>query len=157
VPVIWLKQEFSADSKDAGLLPFFHSASPISNKREKPLKGLQVGSVGSRLWKDCDYDSKKDFIISKCRYSPFTSGSSNLDGFLRTLKRDTLIITGVATNICCETTARDAMMYDYKVVLVSDATATNDQILHEISLMNIKLFFGDIALTCEVINEISEA
>ncbi len=55
--------------------------------------------------------------------APFVEGSSGLDRMLKAKGIDTLIITGTATNVCCESTARDAMMMNYKVIFVSDANA----------------------------------
>jgi ureidoacrylate peracid hydrolase len=71
-------------------------------------------------------------------------------------RRDILIITGVGTNVCCESTARDAMMLNYKVIFVSDANATVNKIFHEISLMNIKMFFGDVVTTEEIISDLMQ-
>jgi len=61
-------------------------------------------------------------IISKYRYSGFVG--TTLDQALRTLKRDVLIMTGIATNVCVESTARHAVFLDYRIVFMSDATAT---------------------------------
>jgi isochorismate hydrolase len=65
-----------------------------------------------------------DIILEKCRYSAFAH--TDLDAVLRGKKRDTIIVTGVSTNIGPETTVRDAVVRDYKVVFVSDCTANKD-------------------------------
>jgi ureidoacrylate peracid hydrolase len=54
------------------------------------------------------------------------------------------IITGCATNICCESTARDAMMMNYKVLFVSDGTATHSDFEHNTTLNNMMLTFADV-------------
>ncbi len=89
-------------------------------------------------------------IINKFRYSGFVGTS--LDQALSTYKRDTLIMTGVATNVCVESTARDAVFLDYRVVFMSDATATADgDAIQKATLYNIERHFGRVAATDEII------
>lgn len=77
-------------------------------------------------------------IIDKTRYSAFYG--TNLDEWLHQNAIEDLIITGVLTNCCCETTARDAFVRDYRVFFVADGTATVNEELHLASLKN--LVFG---------------
>ena len=81
-------------------------------------------------------------VIDKNRYSAFTGTS--LDETLKYRKIEDLIITGVLTNCCCETTARDAFVRDYRVFFVSDATATVSEDLHLASLKNLAFGFAHI-------------
>ena len=62
-----------------------------------------------------------------------------------------LLIAGVATNACCESTARDAMMLNFRVLMVSDACAAASDREHQAALENFYLFFGDVQTTNEVI------
>ena len=87
-------------------------------------------------------------IIVKHRYSAFRG--TNLDVVLRSRGIQTVILTGVATNACVESTGRDAYMHDYYLVFVDDATATTSQAAHDATLANIDQFFGQVA-TCEAI------
>ena len=90
-------------------------------------------------------------IISKYRYSGFIG--TNLDQALRTLKRDVLIMTGIATNVCVESTARHAVFLDYRIVFMSDATATADgDAIQKATLHNMERHFGRVAATEDVIN-----
>jgi isochorismate hydrolase len=84
-------------------------------------------------------------VIDKNRYSAFFGTS--LDETLKYRKIEDLIITGVMTNCCCETTARDAFMRDYRVFFVSDATATVSEDLHLASLKNLAFGFAHIVDT----------
>ncbi len=86
-----------------------------------------------------------DGIIDKNRYSVFHG--TGLDESLKSRKIDELIITGVMTNCCCETTARDAFVRDYRVFFVSDATATVNDELHIASLKNLAFGFAHIVST----------
>lgn len=79
---------------------------------------------------------------------------TDLDAILRYHRADTVIITGTATNACCESTARSAFMRDYKVVFPSDANATFDEAMHRATLVNIDLLFGRVLTTEELLAEI---
>ena len=79
---------------------------------------------------------------------------TDLDAILRFHHVDTVIVTGTATNACCESTARSAFMRDYKVVFPSDANATFDEAMHRATLANIDLLFGRVMTTDELLSEI---
>ena len=78
---------------------------------------------------------------------------TDLDAILRYHQVDTVIITGTATNACCESTARSAFMRDYKVVFPHDANATFDEAMHQATLVNIDLLFGRVVSTEELLAE----
>lgn len=88
---------------------------------------------------------KTEIIIDKNRYSAFFN--TGLHERLRVLGVENLVISGVMTNCCCETTARDAFVHDYRVFFVSDATATADEELHLASLRNLAYGFAYIVDT----------
>ncbi|MBW1854894.1 MAG: cysteine hydrolase, partial [Deltaproteobacteria bacterium] len=75
-----------------------------------------------------------------------------LDRILRNLGIKTLVMTGVATNYCVETTSREAVAYGYDIILVSDATATFDPEGHQATLKVITTGFGEVLNTEEVLN-----
>ena len=81
-------------------------------------------------------------------------GSSQLERMLRSLDLDTLLICGTKTNVCCESTARDAMMMDFKVVMVSDGTAALSEDEHRASLENIIQQFGDVMTVDEILERL---
>src|SRR5262249_33658431 len=76
--------------------------------------------------------------------------SRDLDLVLRSQGIRTVIMTGVATNVCVETTARQAFLRDYYVVFTSDCTATYSQAQHDATLFNIDQFFGQVASAEEI-------
>lgn len=98
--------------------------------------------------------SDADGIIDKNRYSVFHGTS--LDESLKSRKIDELIIIGVMTNCCCETTARDAFIRDYRVFFVSDATATVNDELHVASLKNLAFGFAHIVSTEQLCRYLSK-
>ena len=89
-----------------------------------------------------------EVIVTKHRYGAFES--SDLDLVLRSQGIRTVVMTGVATNVCVETTARQAFLRDYYVVFTSDCTATYDQADHDATLRNIDSFFGEVKTAEEV-------
>ena len=89
--------------------------------------------------------NSSDLVIDKKRYSAFQG--TDLDDWLRKNGVEDLIISGVMTNLCCETTARDAFGYDYRVFFVADATATINEELHLATLKNLAYGFSYIIET----------
>ena len=87
-----------------------------------------------------------DTILPKKRYSAFFE--TDLDKTLRSRGIQDLIISGVMTNLCCETTARDAFMRDYRVFFLIDGTATGRSELHLATLKNLGFGFAYL-LTCD--------
>lgn len=83
-----------------------------------------------------------DTVVNKYRYSAFID--TNLDFVLRNAGIEALIFTGVATNVCVESTLRDAVSMDYKVTLVSDCAASFDPTLHDVTLVNVSRYFGQV-------------
>ena len=81
-------------------------------------------------------------IVVKHRYGAFES--TDLDLVLRSRGIRTVVMTGIATNVCVETTARQAFLRDYYVVFTSDCTATFSRAAHEATLENIDQFFGQV-------------
>lgn len=84
----------------------------------------------------------QDTIIDKNRYSAFYR--TDLDTILRGKGIEDVIICGILTNCCCETTARDAFMRDYRVFFLSDATTAVAEELHIASLKNLAYGFAHI-------------
>ena len=87
--------------------------------------------------------------VKKIQYSAFISGSSDIDAQLKERGIETLLVAGTVTNVCCKSTARDAMMLDYRVVMLSDGNASLTDEEHAASLNNFLVFFGDVMTTDE--------
>jgi ureidoacrylate peracid hydrolase len=84
-------------------------------------------------------------------------GSSKLHEMLQERGIDTLVITGTATNVCCESTARDAMQMNYKIIFVSDGNAAMTDAEHNATLNNMVALFADIMTTKEVVGVLGSA
>lgn len=112
--------------------------------------GLAADSEGYALWSDLDVRDGDETVI-KTRYSAIIEGSSDLEARARAAGLDTLIIVGVATNVCCEATARDAMMKGFRTIMVSDANAATTDEAHNATLRTFYALFGDVQTTEETI------
>lgn len=82
-------------------------------------------------------------VIFKPRYSGFVA--TDLDLTLRSLQVESIILAGVATNLCVDSTARDGFMIGYNIIVLEDCTASTHPDLHHSSLKNIRLYFGTVA------------
>ena len=91
-----------------------------------------------------------EFIVNKHRYSAFVG--TKLDSVLRTLKIDTLLMCGVATNVCVESTARDGYMLDYNILFMEDCCAAFSKKAHNMTVDNINNYFG-YAITTDQVNQ----
>ncbi|HYZ41100.1 MAG TPA: isochorismatase family protein, partial [Stellaceae bacterium] len=78
-------------------------------------------------------------------------GTSELPDRLRARGFDTALITGTVTNVCCESSARDANMMNFRTIMVSDANAANTQEEHDASLTAFYNVFGDVMDTDMII------
>jgi ureidoacrylate peracid hydrolase len=107
------------------------------------LATLAEDAEGFRLWPALA-PAPADLRVKKIKFSAMLPGSSNLHEVLQRRGVDTLLVAGTTTNVCCESTARDAMMLDYRVALLSDATAARTDEEHAASLNTFHLFFGDV-------------
>src|SRR5262249_39966867 len=114
------------------------------------LAALTEGSEGAALWHGLDV-RPGDERVTKRRFSALIQGSSDLDDRLRAAGIDTVIITGTATNVCCESTARDAFMLNYRTLVVSDGNATTTDEAHNASLNALFTRFADVFSTDEVV------
>jgi ureidoacrylate peracid hydrolase len=117
------------------------------------LAGLDEAAEGFKLYSELEA-LPNDLRAKKLTYSAFMPGLSNLDAQLRSRGIETVLITGTVTNVCCETSARDAMLLDYNVVMVSDANAAWTEEEHVATLNTFILFFGDVLSTDDVITRL---
>lgn len=117
------------------------------------LASLAEDAEGFRLYRELEV-LPADLRVKKIKFSAMIPGSSNLHSDLMQRGIDTLLIAGTATNVCCESTGRDAMMLDYRVAMLSDANAAATDEEHATTLNNFQLFFGDVMSTEDAIARI---
>jgi ureidoacrylate peracid hydrolase len=110
------------------------------------LADLDESSEGFKIYSKLE-PLPADLRAKKTTYSAFMPGVSDLDAQLKRRGINTVLIAGTATNVCCETSARDAMILDYRVIMLSDGNATWTDEEHAATLNNFLLFFGDVMTT----------
>jgi ureidoacrylate peracid hydrolase len=150
VPVIWV---LHANSQTGGRSDWelFFNYIVADDVREKTKQSLAPGR--QQVWSELTVDAADTKVI-KNRYSALIPGSSGLERLLRSLDIDTVLVAGTKTNICCEATARDAMMLDFKVVMVSDCCAALSDDEHRSALENMIQQFGDVMTGDEVLDRL---
>jgi ureidoacrylate peracid hydrolase len=148
---------FLPTARQAGVRPVFIRAiyddiylSDPMRERHKNL-GFEPDSCQSGTW-GADFfrvrPEEGELSVAKHRYSAFID--TELNAYLRAQHVSNLIMCGVTSNVCVESTARDAFMLDYHVVFLSDCAATYDPAAHEATLANIRRAFGMVASADEV-------
>jgi len=105
------------------------------------------------LWPGLDVEPA-DLKVDKTRFGAFIPGTCDLHEILQRRGIDTLIVTGTLTNCCCESTARDAMQLNYRVIFVSDGNAALSDEEHNMTLGNMRFLFADVVDTGEVLDAI---
>lgn len=122
----------------------------VANQRDIFASAFTVGSDAAALHPDLQV-RPSDIISGKSRYSCILTQSSDLHQQLVERNIDTVIISGLVTNVCCESSARDAMMMNYKTIVLSNACAAHTDEEHNASLSNILNMFADVRTSDEVV------
>lgn len=140
--------EFVNEARKA-LKYIVHIKMTIMPELASPAMKEQYERVGLQRKYDSSYGDffgvtpvEGEMIIPKYRYSGFAS--TYLDKFLRANGIKTLVVVGLSTNVCVESTVRDAFMLDYHVVVPADMTETSSPEEKEWSLRTIDTFFGEV-------------
>ncbi len=141
--VIWIQTAYS-DETLTSWSTLYHMVG--TNGAERRKFSLSPGGKGYEIFPDLKVEPQ-DVVVVKNRYSAFIQGSSNIEEVLRSRGLDTVLITGTVTNVCCESTARDAMMRNFKTVMITDGNAAVTDEDHNAALCNFYLTFGDIMST----------
>ena len=157
IAVIFTTHAHRADGTDLGAVKYIH---PLTTEG----RALKAGTPGVQLYPKVDV-ADTDYVIEKRRYSAFFA--TDLEMLLRNLGVDTLIIAGVATNVCCESTTRDAYFRDFKVIFLEDGNGTiplsdagwgafTPEEVQRYALTNIATFYGEVAPISEVLDRIEQ-
>lgn len=104
--------------------------------RVRPVHAVK-GTWGSDFIKEL-YPSSEEYIVPKRRHSGFAY--TDLDLYLREENIDTVVVTGVWTNVCVRSTASDALYHAYKVITLSDCCASKTKEMHEYGLKDLSMF-----------------
>jgi ureidoacrylate peracid hydrolase len=148
--IVYLQNGWDKDLKDSGgpTSPNWHKSNPLKLMRQRPELRGEILTHGS--W-DYEFAPKitpraDELVVPKARYSGFCG--TNLDSLLKARNIRYLIVTGVASNVCVETTIREAYHREYFCLLVDDAAqSSGPRFLHDAALYNVETFFGWVTTT----------
>jgi ureidoacrylate peracid hydrolase len=149
VPVFWVLHTNTLNGGISDWEVFFNHVVRNADIRQRMVESLAPES--QKVWDDLVVEDG-DVTIIKNRYSAFAHGSSTIERVLRSRGIDTVLVGGTKTNVCCDSTARDAMMLDFKSVMVSDCCAASSDDEHLASLETFIQQFGDVMTSEEVMD-----
>lgn len=138
-PVIYTRHVHHPSGFDAGIMEWWWEGMCLE------------GSEESKIISDLA-PTEEEKIISKHRYSAFYN--TDLEIVLRCLGIQDLVITGIMTNMCCESTARDAFYRDFRVFFTADGTGSINEEMHSASLLNLAFGFANIVKCEEIIGQL---
>jgi nicotinamidase-related amidase len=140
----------------AGVLPAAGAPSAVADEFFGPQvaemfrRSAGEGPLRSRVWNELDV-KEADLLVEKTASSAFFPGRCPLPDLLKVRDIETVLITGTVTNVCCESSARDAGTLGYRVIMVADANAARRDQDHNAALYTIYRTFGDVRTTEEIV------
>jgi nicotinamidase-related amidase len=138
-PVIFTRHVHHPDDLDSGIMGWWWEG--------KCLEGSRESEIHPEL---APMSSEK--VVLKHRYSAFYN--TDLETVLRCLKVEDLVVTGVMTNLCCESTARDAYYRDFRVFVPADGTGAIDEEMHLASLLNLSYGFAFVTTSDKIMTQL---
>ncbi|HKQ28419.1 MAG TPA: cysteine hydrolase [Burkholderiales bacterium] len=151
IPVIWVLHANTHSAGRSDWEVFFNYVVRNREIRQRMVESLSPAK--QQVWKEMVVEPS-DITIIKNRYSALAHGASSLERVLRNLGIDTLLVGGTKTNVCCDSTARDAMMLDFKSVLLSDCCAALSDDEHLGALETFIQQFGDVMTSDEALERL---
>ena len=149
IPVIFVKGNRRADGADSGLMD--DMLPPFEDNQLDPCEGKK----GNEFCEGLNI-VKTDFIVPNVRYSTFIPGASQLETLLRGMEINSIILTGVATDVCVGMTAMEAMMLGFRVFLVTDLTATYTHERQQVALKVYNMHSAKLMTLDEVKNHLNK-
>ncbi len=138
-PVIFTRHVHHPDGIDAGIMKWWWEGMCVEGTPES-----EITPALKPL--------KREKVVLKHRYSAFFD--TDLETVLRCLEIRDLVITGVLTNMCCETTARDAYSRNYRTFFLADGTATINEEMHVASLLNLSYGFSHVTTLKDIVRSL---
>lgn len=138
-PVIYTRHVHHPQRIDAGIMEWWWEGMCLEGSQESEIHHEIAPQSGEK-------------VILKHRYSAFYN--TDLETILRCLKIEDLVVTGIMTNMCCESTARDAYYRDYKVFFLADGTGSVNEEMHRASLLNLAFGFAYVTTAGNVMQQL---
>ncbi|MCB0327100.1 MAG: cysteine hydrolase [Bdellovibrionales bacterium] len=136
VNIVWVRQEFEPDLRDAFLV-----------MKDKGIKKTIKGTLGSQVLDELDKQSQ-DIEVVKKRYSAFFQ--TKLDEILKQMEASELIITGINTHACIRMAAIDAYQRDYRVIIPRECVYSRDKVHHDISLQYLSRGISQVVFSKDI-------
>ena len=146
--VFWIQNTTNEASRTEWSNWFAMSRPELVQER---LACFQAGAPGHALYPGLEVRPEDD-IVYKYRFSAFIQGASELPQRLQDGGFEYVLIVGTVTNVCCESSARDAMMLNFKTIMVSDANAAHSDAEHNAALIAFYRLFGDVMSSQDIID-----
>ena len=146
--VVWVVSTYGPEAADYWPTLFDHVLGPEYGQRFRD--GLTEGAQGHAIWEALEVGPGEP-VVSKNRFGGFIGSGGRLERTLRDLGVDTVLVTGTVTNICCESTARESAMLDFKTVMVSDANGGRSEAEDIRTYATFLTAFGDVMTADEVV------
>ncbi|RKK05526.1 pyrimidine utilization protein B [Pseudoroseomonas wenyumeiae] len=159
IPVFYLQNGWDADYAEAGGpgSPNWHKSNALKTMRRRPeLEGRFLAKGGwDYALVDALAPQPGDFVVPKTRYSGFFN--TNMDSLLRARGIRNLIFTGIATNVCVESSLRDAFHLEYFPVMLEDATHhAGPDYIQKATVYNVETFFGWVSTVADFCGAIGQ-
>ncbi len=141
--------------REAGRPVFYtrHAEDPAGGNAGLMALWWEDSSPKEGTWEAAIFDALApqpgDVVVPKIRYNAFIA--TDLEQRLREARVEDVAITGVMANLCCESTARDAFMRDFRVFFAADGTAAPSLDFHRSSLLNLSYGFAYVLSCAELI------
>jgi ureidoacrylate peracid hydrolase len=159
VQVVYLQNGWDGDYVEAGTpsSPNWHKSNALKTMRKRPELAGQLLARGGWDYELVDALSPQpgDIRVHKTRYSAFFN--SQLDSILRARGIRTLVFVGIASNVCVESTLRDAFHLEYFSVMLGDATHhLGPDFVHQATLYNVETFFGWVSTVADFCGSVGQ-
>jgi len=154
--VFWIKNTIDESNlKDWSV--YFDLSKP--EQKAQKIEAFEDGAPGHAIYAGLEVKDE-DAIVRKFRFSAFLPESSNLADLLRAEGYNTVLIVGTVTNVCCESSARDAMMMNFRTIMVSDGNSAFTDQEHTATLGSFYAVFGDVMdtdIVCDMLRKNAKA
>jgi len=138
-PVIFTRHVHHPDNLDSGIMGWWWEGKCLEGSPESEIHPELAPLSGEK-------------VVFKHRYSAFYN--TDLETVLRCLKVEDLVVSGIMTNLCCESTARDAYFRDYRVFFPADGTGTISEEMHLASLLNLAFGFAFVTMSDAIVTQL---
>jgi nicotinamidase-related amidase len=140
-PVIFTRHVHHPDGLDAGIMGWWWEGMCLEGTEESEVHG-DIAPLAHEK------------VVDKHRYSAFYN--TDLETVARCLGLEDLVVSGIMTNMCCESTARDAYYRDYRVFFLADGTGSINEEMHLATLLNVAFGFAYVTTTDDVIAQFND-